>query len=63
LKQRLNLNRKVYLQNQACGPSPFPQAKADALSMAKGAIGDCFVIDPIRHLNELQSRVANEAAA
>jgi len=31
--------------------------------MAKGAIGDYFVIDPIRHLNELQARVANEAAA
>src|SRR5215831_8611504 len=42
---------------------PVPQAKADALSMAKGAIGEYFIIDPIRHLNELQSRVANEAAA
>jgi hypothetical protein len=31
--------------------------------MAKGAVGDYFVTDPIRHLNELQSRVADEAAA
>ena len=48
--------------NQACGPSTFPHAKADALAMAKGAVGDYFIDDPIRHLNELQSRVADEAA-
>ena len=29
--------------------------------MAKGAIGDYFVTDLIRHLNELQFRVADEA--
>jgi hypothetical protein len=49
--------------NQACGPSTFPQAKADALAMARGAVGDYLIEDPIRHLNELQSRVADEVAA
>jgi hypothetical protein len=41
--------------NQACGPSSFHEAKANALAMARGTIGDHFVSDPIRELNELQS--------
>jgi hypothetical protein len=41
--------------NQACGPSSFNKAKASALEMASGAIGDYFVGDPVRELNELQS--------
>ena len=41
--------------NQACGPSSFNKAKASALHMASGAIGDYFVSDPVRELNELQS--------
>jgi hypothetical protein len=35
--------------------SSFNKAKASALEMAIGAIGDYFVSDPIRELNELQS--------
>jgi hypothetical protein len=31
--------------------------------MARGAVGDYFIEDPIRHLNELRSRVADEVAA
>src|SRR5262245_3158803 len=34
--------------NQACGPSSFNKAKASALEMASGAIGDYFVSDPVR---------------
>ena len=41
--------------NQACGPSSFNKAKARALEMASGAIGDYFVSDPVRELNEPQS--------
>ena len=41
----------------------FPQAKADARAMAKGVIGDYFVDHSIRHLNELQSRVADRMSS
>jgi hypothetical protein len=43
--------------DHACGPSSFNEAKAYALAMASGAIGDYFVSDPVRELNELQARL------
>jgi hypothetical protein len=43
--------------NQVCGPSSFREAKANAFAMAKGAIGDYYVRNPISHLNGLQARL------
>jgi hypothetical protein len=43
--------------NQVCGPSSFSEAKANAFAMAKGAIGDYYVRNPISHLNGLQARL------
>jgi hypothetical protein len=44
-------------RNQVSGPSPFNEAKANALAMAKGAPGDYFIENPIDHLNGLQARL------
>ena len=43
--------------NQVCGPSSFSEAKANVFAMAKGAIGDYYVRNPISHLNCLQARL------
>jgi hypothetical protein len=43
--------------NQAWGPSSFSEAKANAFAMARGAIGDYCVADPIEHLNGLTARL------
>jgi hypothetical protein len=40
---------------EACGPSSFNEAKANALAMARGTYGDYFVENSIIHLNELQA--------
>jgi hypothetical protein len=44
-------------REEACGPSPFNEAKANALAMARGACGDYFIEKPIDHLNGLQARL------
>jgi hypothetical protein len=44
-------------RNEACGPSSFNEAKANALAMARGACGDYFIENPIDHLNGLQARL------
>ena len=50
-------------ENRACGPASFPQAKADALAMARGAIGDYYITNPIKHLNQLTVRlIENEGS-
>jgi hypothetical protein len=46
--------------DQVCGPSPFSEAKANALAMARGADGDYFVRKPISHLNGLQARLLDK---
>jgi hypothetical protein len=50
----IKLEAKAWLArcgDQVCGPSSFSEAKAHAFAMAKGAHGDCFVRQPIPHLN------------
>jgi hypothetical protein len=42
-------------RDEASGPSPFNEAKANALAMAKGAPGDYSIENPIDHLNGLQA--------
>ena len=42
-------------RDEACGPSSFNEAKANALAMARGACGDYFIENPIDHLNGLQA--------
>jgi hypothetical protein len=48
--------------DKACGPTPFNEAKADAIAMVKGATGDYTVTDPIRHLNTLVAHLLRDAA-
>jgi len=42
-------------RDEACGPSSFNEAKANALAMARGVPGDYFIENPIDHLNGLQA--------
>ena len=44
-------------RDEACGPSSFNEAKANALAMARGACGDYFIENRIDHLNGLQARL------
>ena len=44
-------------RDEVSGPSPFNEAKAKALGMARGSCGDYFIEDPIDHLNGLQARL------
>jgi hypothetical protein len=39
------------------------QAKAAALAMAKGAVGDYTVADPVAHLNGLAARLIERSEA
>jgi hypothetical protein len=41
--------------DQVFNPSSFNEAKSQALAMARRAVGDYFVKNPIRELNELQA--------
>jgi hypothetical protein len=41
--------------DQACGPSSFSEARANAVAMAKGAGGDYCIQNPVAHLNGLQA--------
>jgi hypothetical protein len=45
--------------NQACGPSSFSEAKANAFAMAKGGMGEYCIADPIEHLNGLTARLTD----
>jgi len=44
-------------RDEASGPSSFNEAKANALTMARGACGGNFIENPIDHLNGLQARL------
>ena len=43
--------------DMVCGPLSLPNAKAAAMAMAKGRLGDYQVRNPISHLNGLQARL------
>jgi hypothetical protein len=43
-------------EDRASGPSPFNEAKVDAIAMAGRGCGDYFVENPIVHLNGLKAR-------
>jgi hypothetical protein len=43
--------------NQACGPSSFQEAKANAFAMVAGAMRGDVITDPIRYLNALTADV------
>jgi hypothetical protein len=56
----INVGPRAWLArygDQSCGPSSFPEAKANATAMAKGTPGDYVLENPIRHLNGLQARL------
>jgi hypothetical protein len=62
----IKLNSDAWLArcgNRICDPTSFNQAKSQALAMARGAVGDYFVADPIRELNELQARLVDTDGA
>jgi hypothetical protein len=40
-----------------CGPSSSPKAKAAAIAMAKGGVGDYYVANPITHVDGLTARL------
>ena len=46
-------------RNEACGPSSFHEAKANAIAMTRGAYGDYFIPNSIDHLNRLQARLTD----
>lgn len=48
--------------DQVCGPSCFTEAKANALAMARGAVGEYQVRNPIAHLNGLTARLIDSEA-
>ena len=49
--------------DQICNPTSFNKAKSQALAMARGAVGDYFVENPIRELNGLQERLVDRDEA
>jgi hypothetical protein len=44
-------------RDEASGPSPFNEAKANAFAMAKGGHGDYLIENSIDHLNGLAARL------
>jgi hypothetical protein len=44
------------------GPLSLPKAKAAAMAMAKGAVGDYCIANPIDHLNGLTARLIDSGA-
>ena len=48
-------------QNQACGPSTFSEAKQNAVAMARGAVGDYLVDNPVEHLDGTPQRSCSMA--
>ena len=50
-------------EDQACGPYRFARAKAAAMTMAAGALGDYQIRDKIRHLNAQAARFENVSDA
>jgi hypothetical protein len=49
-------------RDEACEPCSLNEAKARALAMAKGAVGDYVVDNPIQHLNGLAARLGGDAS-
>ena len=49
-------------RDEACEPCSLNEAKARALAMAKGAVGDYVVENPIQHLNGLAARLGGDAS-
>jgi hypothetical protein len=49
-------------RDMVSGPMSLPKAKAAAMAMAKGAVGDYFVPNPIEHLNGLTARLTDSEA-
>jgi hypothetical protein len=45
-------------QDMACGPSSLAEAKAAAMAMANGAIGDYRIANALTHLNGLTARLS-----
>lgn len=45
-------------RDMACGPSSLAKAKAAAMAMAKGAVGDYRIANALTHLNELTARLS-----
>jgi hypothetical protein len=46
--------------NEAVGPCQLHEAKAAAMDMVKGSVGDYEIDDPIAHLNQLSVRFADD---
>jgi hypothetical protein len=49
-------------RDEACEIASLNEAKALALAMAKGAIGDYLVDNPIQHLNGLAASLGGDAS-
>ena len=50
-------------KDQTRGPSPLHVAKADAVELLRGGVGDYVVTDWIGHLNGLQARATDLGTA
>jgi hypothetical protein len=48
----------ICLRDMACGPSSVAEAKAAAMAMAKGAVGDYRIANAVTHLNGLTARLS-----
>lgn len=46
-------------RDMVCGPLSLTKAKPAAMKMAKGAVGDYYIGNPIAHLNGLTARLIN----
>ena len=57
-----NARKLVGTRDEACEPCSLNEAKARALAMAKGAVGDYVVENPIQHLNRLAARLGGDAS-
>ncbi len=48
--------------NMVCGPLSLSKAKAAAMAMAKGQLGDYYLANPIAHFNGLTARLIDLVA-
>jgi hypothetical protein len=48
--------------DRACGPGPLSKAKANAMAMAKGAVGWFIIRNPVPELNGIQALLADRDA-
>ncbi|MET0380616.1 MAG: hypothetical protein ABWZ94_01795 [Methyloceanibacter sp.] len=61
----VGVNKPAWLaryKDQCCGPMTLKEAKAAALAMAKGSVGDYRVSTSTAHLNGLAARLSSLAA-